>query len=303
MAEFDLGNVMGPQGPRGPQGEQGVQGPQGPQGKQGVQGPQGNKGDKGDKGEKGDKGDPGYLYSVERNTHYSIGDIAYSPLLKSYLRLECVTAGTTGSLSPEYEQTVGQYVTDGTAVFILDDIRDGNRVGDIVFRPVLHDGYIKANGATVTASEYPRLLKFAQDNNLLVDSIARNSDKSKYVYDSSADTLKVPDAQGRVLQGTEDMVKSVEAGVPNITGTFFVRGALGTDGKNVDVLILDGEGAFITKKESWAGTGHGLLSIIPNNEMSTYDTGKLDASKSNTIYGSSSTVQPPALALIPQIKY
>lgn len=26
----------------------------------------------------------------------------------------------------------GQYVTDGTAVFILDDIRDGNRVGDIV---------------------------------------------------------------------------------------------------------------------------------------------------------------------------
>ena len=24
---------------------------------------------------------------------------------------------------------------------------------------LLHDGYIKANGATVTASEYPRLLK------------------------------------------------------------------------------------------------------------------------------------------------
>lgn len=29
----------------------------------------------------------------------------------------------------------GQYVTDGTAVFILDDIRDGHRVGDIVFSP------------------------------------------------------------------------------------------------------------------------------------------------------------------------
>lgn len=93
----------------------------------------------------------------------------------------------------------GQYVTDGTAVFILDDIRDGHRVGDIVFRPVLHDGFIKANGATVKASEYPRLLKFAQENNLLVESDAWESNKAMYVYDSSADTLKVPDAQGMVL--------------------------------------------------------------------------------------------------------
>ena len=120
------------------------------------------------------------------------------------------------------EIKAGQYVTDGTSVFILDDVRDGNRVGDIVFRPVLHDGYIKANGATVTASEYPRLLKFVQDNNLLVNSSAWNSDKSKYVYDSSADTLKIPDAQGRVLQGTVDSVKSVEAGLPNIEGNALI---------------------------------------------------------------------------------
>lgn len=43
----------------------------------------------------------------------------------------------------------GQYITDGTAIFILDDVRDGNRVGDIVLKPTLNDGYIKANGATV----------------------------------------------------------------------------------------------------------------------------------------------------------
>ena len=30
---------------------------------------------------------------------------------------------------------------------------------------------------------------------------------------------------------------------------------------------------------------------------------KFDASKSNPIYGSSDTVQPPALTLIPQIRY
>lgn len=188
------------------------------------------------------------------------------------------------------EIKAGQYVTDGTAVFILDDIRDGNRVGDIVFRPVLHDGYIKANGATVTASEYPRLLKFAQDNNLLVDSSAWNSDKSKYVYDSSADTLKIPDAQGRVLQGTVDSVKSVEAGLPNILGTSDIGGFSGTG--------TEPNGPFFNTVLTPNMTVATNIDAAVNLETTTFD-----ASKSNAIYGSSDTVQPPALALIPQIKY
>lgn len=184
----------------------------------------------------------------------------------------------------------GKYVTDGTAVFILDDIRDGNRVGDIVFRPVLHDGYIKANGATVTASEYPRLLKFAQDNRLLVDSGTWNSDKSKYVYDSGADTLKIPDAQGRVLQGTADTVKSVEAGLPNILGITDIAGFSG--------MGTEPTGAFfntvLTPKMTVA------TNIDTNVNL---ETTAFDAARSNAIYGKSTTVQPPALALIPQIKY
>lgn len=183
----------------------------------------------------------------------------------------------------------GQYVTDGTSVFILDDVRDGNRVGDIVFRPVLHDGYIKANGATVTASEYPRLLKFAQDNNLLVDSIAWNSDKSKYVYDSIADTLKVPDAQGRVLQGTADTVKSTEAGLPNIFGAVSAAGAA----------------SWQSPYSAFYFTGD--LVGIPSMSVPEVEKHEsilnFSAQKSNNIYGNSNTVQPPALALIPQIKY
>lgn len=184
----------------------------------------------------------------------------------------------------------GQYVTDGTSVFILDDVRDGNRVGDIVFRPVLHDGYIKANGATVTASEYPRLLKFAQDNNLLVDSSAWNSDKSKYVYDSGANTLKIPDAQGRVLQGTADTVKSVEAGLPNILGVTDIGGFSGTgtapNGPFFNTVIASN------------------ITVATNiDAAANLETTAFDASRSNAIYGASTTVQPPALALIPQIKY
>lgn len=187
----------------------------------------------------------------------------------------------------------GQYVTDGTAVFILDDIRDGNRVGDIVFRPVLHDGYIKANGATVTASEYPRLLKFAQDNNLLVDSTTWNNDKSKYVYDSSANTLKVPDAQGRVLQGTENTVKSVNAGLPDVTGA-------------ISLYAFDtwSDGAFLLQNRNtpnwWKENNWKVTNDNGNTPAGRFD---FKASKSNNIYGASNTVQPPALALIPQIKY
>lgn len=187
------------------------------------------------------------------------------------------------------EIKAGQYVTDGTSVFILDDVRDGNRVGDIVFRPVLHDGYIKANGATVTASEYPRLLKFAQDNNLLVNSNAWNSDKSKYVYDSGTDTLKVPDARGRVLQGTADMVKSIEAGLPNIGGTVGITTAWNEPSCS---------GAFSPQSFEEANKVN-----MPTGNTSVRGTVEFSASGSNAIYGASTTVQPPALALIPQIKY
>ena len=191
------------------------------------------------------------------------------------------------------EIKAGQYVTDGTSIFILDDVRDGNRVGDIVFRPVLHDGYIKANGATVTASEYPRLLKFAQDNNLLVDSTTWNSDKSKYVYDSGADTLKVPDAQGRVLQGTADTVKSVEAGLP----------ALGKhdNDHSIDITYFGPTARirppFVERWSNNSTTNNNGTSPIVNYACD------FDAMMDNPMYGASDTVQPPALDLIPQIKY
>lgn len=141
MAEFDLGNVMGPQGPKGDKGDKGDQGPQGPQGIQGVQGPKGEQGERGPQGPQGATGPTGYLadftgatdaatgtrgavpapligdkdkvlggdgrwgygiFGLKRNTAYNVGDIAYSAKLPSYLRLECVTAGTTGASEPDF---------------------------------------------------------------------------------------------------------------------------------------------------------------------------------------------------------
>lgn len=43
-----------------------------------------------------------YLPVLMRNKAYAVGDIAYSRNLPSYLRLECVTAGTTGATEPDF---------------------------------------------------------------------------------------------------------------------------------------------------------------------------------------------------------
>ena len=83
-----------------------------------------------------------------------------------------------------------------------------------------------------------------------------------------------------------------QAGLPNITGTFNIRGNVGFGNAGVT--------GCVTK-----------VANIDSTTMYTayidYDyTGtplKIDAALSNTIYGKSTTVQPPTLSLVPQIKY
>lgn len=188
----------------------------------------------------------------------------------------------------------GQLITDGTAVWIVDDVRDGARVGDIILRPTLRDGYVKANGATVKASEYPRLLAWVQESNMTVTAEQYTQDCSKYVYDSGADTLTLPNVVGSVLQGGET-VKSVEAGLPNITGNFTIRGPSETGLLLADASVDGAIRNTIAQSANKVGSSGGWRAY-----SSDYS---LDASRSNPIYGRSDTVQPPAITMIAQIKY
>ena len=228
---------------------------------------------------------------LQRSKTYAVGDIAYHKALPSWARLECVKAGTTGAAEPTSLATVtkaGQLITDGNTVWIVDDVRDGARVGDIILRPILRDGCIKANGATVKASEYPRLLAWVQESNMTVTAEQYTQDCSKYVYDAAQDKLTLPNAVGRVLQGGET-VKSVGAGLPNIKGSFSGH-LLGYQAESTH-----SDGAFyLTGHSERQAEGGGWANMPIFN---------FDASKSNPIYGSSETVQPPALSLIAQIKY
>lgn len=188
----------------------------------------------------------------------------------------------------------GQLIKDGTVTWLVDDVRDGARVGDIILRPTLREGYIKANGATVKASEYPRLLAWVQESNMTVTAEQYAQDCSKYVYDSAEDKLTLPNMTGRVLQGGET-VKSVEAGLPNITGKIGVIDASGGG-------LEHHEGAFASY-DNGIPSNFTRRGGIPLDLVSPGVNANFDASKSNPIYGSSETVQPPAITLIAQIKY
>lgn len=182
----------------------------------------------------------------------------------------------------------GQLIQDGTAVWLVEDVRDGARVGDIILRPTLRDGFIKANGATVKASEYPRLLAWVQEAGMAVTAEQYVADCSKYVYDGAADTLVLPNAMSRVLQAGEQ-VKSVRAGLPNIHTGRALRDLLtelGPEGKIRGALKVGGRAVSVY-------TGDGIARYYA----------MLDASLLSPIYGASETVQPPAITLIAQIKY
>ena len=76
------------------------------------------------------------------------------------------------------------------------------------------------------------------------------------------------------------------AGVPNIVG-------------RISMVYLDG-GTIAT----------GAMSVTPksgysvvNGDNSAFNELNFDASKSSTIYGNSNIVQPPAITLVPQLRY
>ena len=84
-----------------------------------------------------------------------------------------------------------------------------------------------------------------------------------------------------------DITEVLAAGLPNITGRFNNNGnSRGGGAADGAFYIISQAGVFSNSSGASDGGTYGF-----------------DASRSNSIYGSSTTVQPPALQLIPQIKF
>ena len=266
---------------------------------------------------------------------YAANQVVWSPNMGPNLWAKVKTAGTTLGTEPVWSELVGAEVTDGTVVYTMCEIVptlpvtvgsinvnsnylmtivytdedqetvqlvktvNGNKpdgtgnitlpdegilVGDVVYRPYLADGYVKANGATVSRSDYPNLVTFANEKSLWTSN--PSGEPWKYGRGNGSTTMTLPDYRNRVIQGG-DTPQTVTAGLPNIEGKIndFVI-------ENPDVT----EGCFVNN--GWRTAGY-----TGNSDWARRGILLFNAGNSNAIYGSSDTVQPPALSLIPQIKF
>ena len=233
---------------------------------------------------------------LQRSKTYAVGDIAYHKALPSWARLECVKAGATGATLPtQIEQMVqngGVMVTDGTAVWIVDDIRDGTPVGAVRGSLYLPSGYVKANGATVQRSDYPRLVALAERYHLWTDDTAANA--GLFGRGDGAATFVLPNWTDRMVQLAADGTgASIAAGLPNIIGEFSAAFCGGWIGR-----YDTPKGCFAKINDYSPRLGES------NNASSSYGTHySLNASLFNPIYGASNTVQPAAIKLLPIIRY
>ena len=304
---------------------------------------------------------------LQRNTAYQYGDIAYSPKLPSWAYLYCVTAGTTAASEPSFSgvNTMGQYITDGTVKWIVDDVRFGLPVGVPFHDKKLRPGCVKINGATVQRSDYIRIFHDADEDDAfydkddtytftgtttvsgttitgisaedieklqtakevcgdgilitgtgipedcMIDEISTDSvtitvaataagtvrisygniHNYPYLYGwgDGETTFVLPNYRARVIQGGEQTA-SKGAGLPNISGSAAIK--TGSRVAGFDTL----SGAFSSDNRTIWGDYNDITQINPAGFT-------FNAARSNPIYGASDTVQPPAIQLIPQIRY
>ena len=107
-------------------------------------------------------------------------------------------------------------------------------------------------------------------------------------------TFGLPTLTDKFIQGSSTSGTVKTAGLPNITG--------GTNN------LISGVKHDKTAGETWAGSigiGSSYTSTVAQNSSSErgYAPLKFDASRSSSIYGNSTTVQPPALTMRYIIKY
>lgn len=265
---------------------------------------------------------------------YAANQVVWSPNMGPNLWAKVKTAGTTLGTEPVWSELVGAEVNDGTVVYTMCEIVptlpvtvgsinvnnnylmtiiytdedqetvqlvktvngnapdgtgnitlpvEGILVGDIVYRPYLADGYVKANGATVSRSDYPNLVTFANEKSLWTSN--PSGEPWKYGRGNGSTTMTLPDYRNRVIQGG-DICSLLQAGLPNIIGT--ATGLYARSKKQT--------GAFYDTGKITSGA------MYSTSDNQFYVLG-FNATLNNAIYGASDTVQPPALQMIPQIKF
>lgn len=152
----------------------------------------------------------------------------------------------------------GKPIIDGTVLWQTKDIRCPYKLGDFVYKlgePRDYEYLLLCDGSTISEENYPELCELLGGTQL-------------------------PNLIGRVLQGDSVGGEYKEAGLPNITGSF----SGGTATTNFSVSNTD---------KAFRAESNGATQAGPHYN-SGWHAVTFDASRSSSIYGASSTVQPPA---------
>jgi microcystin-dependent protein len=137
------------------------------------------------------------------------------------------------------------------------------------------EDYLLCNGAELSREEYSEL--FAAIG-------------TKYGEGDGETTFNVPNLDGKFIEGAGavELGTSINAGVPNVTGA--ISQHKGSEGNSAS-------GAFTVNQSAVDTSGHTGSTFYCDSTFT------LDASRSSDVYGASTTVQPPAVALCYVIKY
>ena len=153
---------------------------------------------------------------------------------------------------------------------------------------VTPQGWLLCDGSAVSRTTYAKLFSVIG---------------TTYGSGNGSTTFNLPNLVDKFVEGSATAGTVKSAGLPNIKGTITFR----TIADIANNLILGGgdtfppTGTFYKTTKSWSGS-HGALST---SMYSPYNREQLnmDASRSNSVYGNSNTVQPPALTMRYIIKY
>ena len=167
----------------------------------------------------------------------------------------------------EISRTINGVAFDGTK----DIIADSNPVGTIIAVAYtgVPEGYMHCNGAAVNRTTYVNLF---------------NKIGTTYGAGDGSTTFNLPNTVARFLEGDIGAGTYYEAGLPNITG-------------NISAFESSISGAFVGSNNTDRYDGW------DDDEDKYAVSTSFDASRSNSIYGASTTVQPPAMTVIYCIKY
>ena len=140
------------------------------------------------------------------------------------------------------------------------------------------DGCLVADGAAVSRTTYSELFS-------AIGTTWGEGDGST--------TFNLPDARGRVPEGAQTAGGYNAPGLPNITGSVIMHSAdSGTNIQRISGAFYDNN--TLSSYRDGGNKGSGATSI---------PSFTLNASRSSSIYGASSTVQPASVKLLPVIVY